>query len=155
MKKTQQIHTFIQAHPLAVVGMTDSNGNPWATAMYVGSDEDLTLYFMTKTNTAKHSYLAKNPDVSVVYVDELSQITVQIQGVARLIKTPAEAENVEKALTSITRNGEDWMTPLAKLNAGSYQLYAVDVTYGRMSSFGGKVMREGADFVEYGKGLEA
>lgn len=149
MQNIQAIHTFIQNNPLAVLCTITPEGKPWASVVYVGSDSQLTLYFMTKSATAKHRNLALNQSVAIAFADEENQTTLQVQGEVKPVSGNQEGDAAEEALTTLKRRGDDWIPPLLKLPRSETILYTIQVHYARLSDFGGRLMGEGAHVIEY------
>ena len=127
---------FIKFHPLGVLATVNTNGVPWTAAVYVASDDEFNLYFTTKAHTKKQANIAQNPAVSLVIVNEQKQATLQAQGEAKRITDPKEANVASTVLRRVTTDSEDWMPPIAKLDAGEYELYKIKVTYAALRVFG-------------------
>lgn len=130
------ISSYVAGHSLAVLTTIDEHGKPWGAAIYVGADSHFNLYFTTKSQTEKSKSIKRNPNVSVVIADEQHQSTLQLQGEARMVSDPLEAETASSAVRSVSVKSEDWMPPIAKLHAGEYELYKITVTYAKLRDFG-------------------
>ncbi len=140
---------FITENSLGTLGTVDQYGQPWGAVVYFGCDDNFNLYFTTKSETLKHQNIAQNPAISVVFANEENQITVQVRGTARLVLNNLEANSAADALTHAATKSRDWIPPLSKLDAGSYQLYKIQVNYARLSGFGDKRAGEEPDIIEY------
>lgn len=140
---------FVRAYPLGTLGMLDERGKPWGTAVYFGIDGHFNLYFTTKTGTAKHGYLQRNPAVSVVFVNEAKQETLQVQGEAAMADSTSQNREVEEALERIAPKTDDWTLPIVKLKEGGYELYKIDVHYAKLTWYGDKRQGEIPMTVEY------
>lgn len=145
----QQALEFVRAHPLGVLGMLNDKAKPWGVAVYFGVDSHLNLYFITKTGTAKHDYLQRNPEVSVVFVNEAKQETLQVQGEAVMADSSSQNREVEEALQRITPKTDDWALPIVKLKEGRHELYKVNVSYAKLTWYGDKRQGETPITVEY------
>lgn len=140
---------FVGYHPLGVLTTVDEKGIPWAAAIYVGSDDKFNLYFTTKSQTSKSANLRANPAVSLVIVNEQKQATLQAQGEARVVGSPQEANTASDVLRSISTGSEDWTPPIAKLDAGNYEMYKITVSYAALRVFGDKRKNEVPQEWEY------
>jgi uncharacterized protein YhbP (UPF0306 family) len=128
---------FINENPLGTIGSVNANGEPWGASVYFGCDANkFVLYFSTKDETKKHQNIQENPNVSVVFVNEEIQMTIQAQGVAEVVNTIEDATAAAEAFNATTRNTDDWKLPLEKMQAGGYELYKVTVKYARLTGFG-------------------
>lgn len=143
------LYMYVAQRSLAVLTTIDEAGKPWGAAVYVGVDHNFDLYFTTKSQTEKSRSIKQNPNVSVVIVDEGEQSTLQLQGEARVISDPYEAETASKAIREVSIKSDDWMPPIAKLHAGEYELFKVTVSYAKLRSFGDRRKGEGPKEWEY------
>lgn len=128
---------FIHENPLGTIGTINTAGEPWGAVVYFSCDaEKFTLYFATKNQTVKYQNIQENAQVSVVFVNEEIQTTIQLQGTAMLVEDSKEAVAAAEAFNKIVRKTDDWKLPLDKLPAGGYELCKVEVGYARLTGFG-------------------
>lgn len=141
---------FINENPLGTLGTISSAGEPWGAVVYFGCDAShFRLYFSTKNQTKKHQNIQENENVSVVFVNEAIQMTIQAQGKASLVASNQEANEAAEAFNTITRKTDDWKLPIAKIEAGGYELYKVEVAYARLTGFGDHREGEKPAIIEY------
>lgn len=145
----EKIISFIQKHPLVVVGTVGANNKPYGAAVYVGVDADLNLYFLTKSETDKSKNILKSPYVSVAVADETSQTTLKLRGEASRLVTPEEHEQALSALGAVNHKSGDWLPPLPKIHAGYYLVYKISPTYSNLSMYDNKSLEEGPAVVEF------
>lgn len=141
---------FIDENPLGILGTVNAAGEPWGAAVYFGCDTThFQLYFSTKDQTRKHQNIQENPKVSVVFTDEANQMTIQVHGRASLVNDNQEANAAADAFNTIVRKTDDWKLPIAKMDAGKYELYKIEVRYARMTGFGDHRKGEKPEVIEY------
>ena len=141
---------FINENPLGTLGSASLAGELWGAAVYFGCDPGgFVLYFSTKNETKKHKNIQENPQVSVVFVNEEIQMTIQALGSAEIVDNIEDATAAAEAFNATTRNTEDWKLPLEKMKAGGYELYKVVVEYARLSGFGDHREGEAPAVIEY------
>lgn len=147
--KKHQMLEFVRAHPLGTLGMLNDQDKPWGVVVYFGADSQFNLYFITKTSTAKHQYLQRNPEVSVVFMNEAKQETLQVQGEALMADSSSQNREVEEALRRIVPKTDDWTLPIVKLKEGKHELYKVVVSYAKLTWYGDKRQGETPTTIEY------
>lgn len=145
----EKLISFIQKHPLVVVGTVGANNQPYGAAIYVGVDADLNLYFLTKSETDKSINILENPYVSVAVADEASQTTLKLRGEASRLATPEEHEHALAALGTVNHKSSDWLPPLPKIQAGYYLVYKITPAYANLSMYDNKTIEEGPVSVEF------
>lgn len=131
----QTISTYINGHPLAVLSTIDPDGNPHGTTLYAGSDPQLNVYFMTKTQTNKARNIRENPAVSLTFSGEDHQTTLQITGHAVEVTVPNEGAAAFQILGSIRHGSEDFRLPISKFEAGPYIVFKVEVARALLTEY--------------------
>lgn len=145
----EKIVSFIQEHPLVVVGTVNANGWPYGAAVYVGVDAGLNLYFLTKSETDKSKNILENNHVSITVADEASQTTLKLRGEAGRLATPEEHEQALSALGAVKRGDGDWLPPLPKIHAGYYLVYKITTQYANLSVYENSNLEEGPEVIEF------
>ncbi|MDB5168614.1 MAG: hypothetical protein JWO55_872 [Candidatus Saccharibacteria bacterium] len=150
--KTREIMSkFINEHSFAVLSTINSKGHPHGTALYVGSDKDLNVYFMTKSGTAKSRYVDNDDMVALTFGDEAEQATLQLSGSVAEVYDPVEGAGAMDLLENLKHHSKDVRPPLSKLNAGSYLMFRVTPDWAHMVVYGGGSMVEGVQTYDYNR----
>jgi uncharacterized pyridoxamine 5'-phosphate oxidase family protein len=132
-----KIVTFLQEHPVGVLATVDSNGDPYATTLYFDVDSRMRVTFTTKQDTYKYKNIVKHGTVMLVVHEASKQIAVQIRGKAVELKDPAVQQAVYHAtLRAAQKTGEDVVPPIAKIAAGPYAAFAIEVETVRLTEYG-------------------
>lgn len=145
----QIIAAYVNSHPLAVLSTVDSNGDPHGSTLYAGSDREVNLYFMTKSQTRKAQNIQANPSVSLTFSGEDHQTTLQVSGQASQITVPDEGSLAFQILGAIRHNSEDFRLPISKLEAGPYVVFKVTVIHALLTQYEHANRIDGVVTVEY------
>ncbi len=133
----QEAETFIDHHPLAVVAIDRKRQAPYAAAVFIVRDDDLNLYFITKTETEKYKALKERDQVSVTISDFHAQKTIQAEGTANEITADGTlTEEIFKKLAHIKPPGNmNWLPPIIKLKAGDYAVIQIEISKMRLANY--------------------
>ena len=134
-----KIVDFLDSHPIGVLATVDDNAHPDASTIYFSTNKDLKVTFTTKRDTKKHQNINNKSKVILVVYDAESQSAVQVRGAAVEETDPAVAQTIyHGTLRASKHTGDDTVPPIAKISAGPYVAYSIDV--------------EAVSFAEYGWG---
>ena len=94
----------------AVIATSDRDGIPHAATVYYYLDRELTFYFLTATGTTKYDHLVTNPHTAIVVGTGPAEITIQGQGMSRLLKKGSNEEAVAmvKIKKRLTEHDGTW-----------------------------------------------
>ena len=145
----QVISEYINDHPLAVLSTVDSNGRPHGTNLYVGSDDRLNAYFMTKIGTGKAQNIQNNPSIALTFSGEEHQTTLQISGTAVEVTVPDESASAFQVLGSLRHESRDFRLPISKIDAGPYIVFRVRVEDAILTEYEHSNQLDGIVRVEY------
>lgn len=105
-----------------------------SAAMYYIADENLNIYFHTRTNSEKYNNIKNNTTVTFVVYKENPALTLQIKGKAVIIEDVTEALDVfSKLLERTTKSG--LTPPLLKLEQSEVALIKITPTWARFGNF--------------------
>lgn len=111
----------------AVLATADEGGRPHASAVLIDSDEDFTVYFMTREKTDKHHDLTVRPEISLT-VGMTSPIYLQITGRAERITEPKQFSAIAERLARVGASVENFWPPLARMGPSPLVAYRVRPT---------------------------
>lgn len=147
----EKMSTFINEHSFTVLSTINDKGHPHGTAIYAGSDKDLNIYFMTKSGTAKSSYVDNDDMVALTFGDEAEQAALQISGSVAEVYDPAEGDAAMEMLENLKHTSKDVRHPISKVNAGSYIIFRVTPDWAHMVVYGGGSMGGGVLTYDYNR----
>ena len=128
-----------------VIGTVSENSTPETSTMYYIQDNDLNIYFVTRSGSRKYKNITKNPHVSFVISSEHPPKTIQLEGVAGEVLDPNEqVDYFNKLIAKITESSA--MPPVEQIVAGEMVFMKMTTTWARLGNF--IVMKEGDKFIE-------
>jgi len=130
-----KIMNYIDHNPAAVVGTINADGTPHGSVVYACALDDQKVCFMTKNLTQKYVNINKRPRVSLTFCNEKENSTLQASGVATVLNDAPQIDAVMDKLTRIHARGAEWLPPISKLRAGSYEVIGVDLTSARLAEY--------------------
>ena len=141
-EQRHKIYEFLKQHPVGVLATVDANGNPHASTVYFGVDDQLNVTFTTKRGTEKHANIVRHDTIMLVAYDAANQSAVQASGKAVEITDQQEVLDIFRSTLQATqKTGDDEVPPIAKISAGPYVGYKITpdniwlTEYGKGSSF--------------------
>jgi general stress protein 26 len=133
----EKIIHFLKKNPVGVLATTDLAGDPHASTIYFTVDENLRITFTTKHDTYKYKNIAAHNTVMLVVFEAESQTAVQVSGKAIEIKDSKEQQAIyHGTLEAAAQTGEDVVPPVAKIAAGAYVGFAIDIKNIWLSDYG-------------------
>jgi general stress protein 26 len=135
--KREKIISFLNLHPVGVLACVDANGDPHASTIYFGVNNDLSINFTTKRDTMKYKNLALHNKVMLVVFDAARQAAVQVSGLAKEETDPEVAQKIYRGtLRAAEETGQDNVPPIAKIAAGPYVAFTIHPDDIQLSEYG-------------------
>jgi nitroimidazol reductase NimA-like FMN-containing flavoprotein (pyridoxamine 5'-phosphate oxidase superfamily) len=114
---------FLKHHHMGVLSTVSAEGEPWGSAITFAFDDDLTFYFMTRSDTLKFKNIESHPSVALTVADEEQQITVQAIGKVSRVDAKDYIDVAFKKLASVKPRGDyQWVPPVIKVHKGDYMI---------------------------------
>ncbi len=127
MVHKKEIFDFLSAHPFCVLSTFTDDKKIHSTAMFGIAEENFTVILTSKTSTQKFDHIASNPDITLLFFDQINLVSVEIQGVAEFIIDVPEASEVlltiQKRLVGM--DGKQWTPPAAQIDGHQYAMIRV------------------------------
>lgn len=137
LEQRNVIISFLQKFPVGVLATCSDNGSPQASAIYVGCDDNLRLTFTTKQGTGKYDSFKRDNRLVLVVFDAASQTSVQVYGRATELDDPVAVQRVFQAtIGAAGQTGTDIVPPIAKVAAGPYAGFEIEVDTIKLSEYG-------------------
>jgi general stress protein 26 len=123
----QKIYNFLSESPVCVLSTVNDDGTPYSTTIYIYPADDLSVYFLSKSETKKIENIKKNDAVMLVSYDAKSQTNIQVSGKATEVKDESSSKEIFAKIIEATKkvSGAD-IPPVSKLFAGYYVVYKVE-----------------------------
>ena len=87
----QFIRRWLKGHKYCVIA-TSCQGKPWAATVNYTVDDDLNVYISTHPDSLKFQNILKNPTVCLVVDSQTREGTLQMQGIAKPLKSKGRRE---------------------------------------------------------------
>lgn len=133
---------------LGVISTTTTNNTPQSAVVYFSYDENLNIYFTTRTNSRKYTNLTQNPHVSFVIFNGALSETIQIEGSASFITDPGEQAALFSEVIEIATNYNS-QPPVDQLGESEIAFVKITTSWARIGNF--EVSRIGDVFEEVTK----
>ena len=152
----KQVLDFLRQRKHAGISTVTSKGSPEAATIYYGVDKHFNFYFPTGTLSRKFKNIQKNPHVALAITDTKKLITIQMEGVAKVIhKIKKNGEPIQiltKALTPDLRETLqslwDPVPPVIKMKNGDLAILQVEIKWVRYADFSLPVKETGGEYYE-------
>lgn len=134
--KNIRMLNFLNDHKSGVLATVSLDSMPHASVIYYHIDNSFAVTFLSKARTQKSEDIKQNSHALLVVYDEVSQTTVQVQGVVTEMTDSKEVTHVfRNTLRSSLNSSEAGIPPIAKLNAGQYVAYKLQPSEIRMAVY--------------------
>lgn len=132
----ERVREFLREQNVGVLSTISADGSPDAAVVYMAINDDLTLSFMTKANTTKHTNIQKDNRVAITIFEPKYQTTVQIKGNAKVVNSRKGQQKIFDELLEISmQSSGEGMPPITKMKDDEYVAYQVTPTFMRMAVF--------------------
>lgn len=150
MTTQEQIQTFLknEKQRLGVLSTISATGTPQSAFIYYAFDEDLNIYFITRTESRKYINIKNNPNVAFVVGTETPPQTLQIEGTASVLERPEDFSFLFSDLVKMTVE-RHFVPPITQMtNSGDVFFMKITPTWVRLGNF--EIRRNGEMFEEIG-----
>jgi general stress protein 26 len=120
-----KVLNFLHGNKLASLATASKSGEPHSTTVFFVADNDLNLYFITKSNTKKVNNISEN-NLVAMSIGQQPPIYIQLYGQAELI---SDVKTKNEKMNELARVSADmieiWPPILRMLNEEEYLLYKI------------------------------
>lgn len=127
---------YVEHNPAAVLSTIGDDG-PLGAVVYVVVASHGTLCFVTKNQTRKYANIMKHPEVSLTFFNEKEGTTLQATGQAFVAANTDLKDYVLEKMRKVHAIMAEWLPPITKLADGEYVVIGIELTYARLTEFGG------------------
>jgi hypothetical protein len=132
----QRMYDFLFGTSIGVLSSTDPDGDPHGAVIYFTINRDFEVSFLTKSETKKYDNLIHNNHVMLTVFEPFTQTTAQITGMAREVKAGFDMNEIAgRVLGTSLQTSDAGLTPLSKLEAGSYVAFRIEPVQIRMAVY--------------------
>lgn len=134
--KKQRIYDFLVDTAIGVLSSTGPDGDPHGAVIYYTINKDFEASFLTKSGTKKYDNLLHNNHVMLTVFEPITQTTVQLTGVATEVKEGFAMNQIAaRVLGTSLKTSDAGLTPLSKLDAGSFVAFKIEPVQVRMAVY--------------------
>lgn len=134
--RKQRIFDFLFTTSIGVLSTADPDGDPHGAVIYYTINRDFEVAFLTKLETKKYDNLVHNSHVMLTVFEPLTQTTVQVTGVAKEVKNGSAMNGIAaRVLGTSLKTSKAGLTPLSKLEAGSFVAFTIEPVQVRMAVY--------------------
>lgn len=127
---------FMKTHHSGTLATSDIAGNPYASVVYYGFNDDLTVCFATKSETQKYKNIEENKNVAFVIYDEVAQLSMQISGTVKIVQDEDTRRDIIRTMFQKSAQiSKRELPPAEKLYAGEYVALKLTPTVMRMAVY--------------------
>lgn len=137
-KSKSEVYSIIKSLAIAVLSTVSSEGKPHAAVIYFVADEDLSFYFLTKSDTKKSQNLEAKNNAALTIIFPESPKTIQASGNVSEIEEAKMYTQIMNKISEENAKGNNfyWPPPLSKLDSsGDLILYKFTPEWLRFADF--------------------
>ncbi len=117
----KQVELFLSKHQMGVLSTAGMEHTVWGAAIYFVADDDLNIYFVTRTGSFKYKNIKVQPYAALTVTDSESQVTVQLSGEVSRMSIEKYMDIFFNRLADVRPDGDyHWAPPVDKVNKGNY-----------------------------------
>jgi len=106
---------FLKKHSAGVLSTVSTDGKAHGSAIYYVVDDDFNVYLITLKTSRKFGNLSANPFVALTVGTQDVPQTVQLEGVASMLRHPEEISAHAADLLKVLTSNSTYYAPLTKL----------------------------------------
>lgn len=145
----KKILEYLAKHRVIALSTSDTHNILHSAAVYVYAKEPKEWFILSKLDTKKMRNLSKQPRFSAVVFDRHdSNSTLQARGIASKVEDRDTIGETMTAMAKIYGTENDYLPPIAKIEAGQYVVVKLSVEWLRFAGYGGAKAGSKDIFVE-------
>lgn len=133
----ERLLKFLENNHIGVLATANNLGKPHSAAVYITSDQDLNMYFVTRKGTQKSRNLQDNNHAAITIYNAKLQTTLQAEGTAIEVTQSQKMQWIFNDIWRIaTQTGPNNSPPQAQLiGSGDYVAYKISAPSLRLAAF--------------------
>lgn len=133
-----QITSYIDSHPIAIVGTINDDGTPHASAVYIFNVSHHTVCFVTRNLTRKYQNIFDRPEVSLTIYDDHDVSTLQANGQAFIANDEHMLTYAQQKIEQMYKIRADTLSPIDKMEgSGDFVLIGVELHKAKLTTYQG------------------
>jgi hypothetical protein len=145
----KRAYTFLIQNPMGILSTAGGAGTVWGAAVYFLPDEDLNIYFVTRTGTFKYKNIETQPFAALTVADEEKQITVQLSGTIDRMPINKYMDVFFDKFAAMRSEGDyQWAPPVDKVHEGNYMPLQLTPSRLQYADYGRRRIEVHGDYIE-------
>ncbi len=145
----KRVHAFLKEHQVGVLSTAGEAGTAWGAAVYFVTDDDLNIFFVTRTGTFKYKNIEAQPFAALTVVDNETQVTVQLSG--EILKMPINKYMhvfFDKFAAMRPEGDYHWAPPVDKVHEGNYMPLQLTPSHLQFADYGKHRIEVNGNYIE-------
>lgn len=144
-----RVHAFLKKHQMGILSTAGEAGTVWGAAVYFVTDDDLNIYFVTRTGTFKYKNIEAQPFAALTVADSETQITVQLSGeISRMPIQKYMDVFFDKFLAMRPEGDYHWAPPIDKVHEGNYMPLQLKPSHLQYADYGKRRIEVRGNYIE-------
>lgn len=152
MKTNETLQRLFSDQHLASIATISVDGKPHSSTVFYVVDDNMNLYFPTRSKSRKFENIQTNSSVSVDITDEQRMQTIQIQGTAEEIEDPKMTMQLIERLLSASGDQHislgKWIPPIKQMREGHFAIIKVTPDWMRLGDFSEEAQKSGVNYTQ-------
>lgn len=145
----KRAHAFLKKHQMGVLSTASEAGTVWGASVYFLTDDNLNIYFVTRSETFKYKNIEAQPFAALTVTDSEAQITVQLSGKITTMPVKKYMDVFFDKFAAMRPEGDyHWAPPVDKVHKGSYMPLQLTPSHLQYANYGKRRIEVYGDYIE-------
>ncbi|MEO7364205.1 MAG: pyridoxamine 5'-phosphate oxidase family protein [Candidatus Saccharimonadales bacterium] len=145
----RRVHEFLKKHQSGVLSTAGDAGSVWGATVYFVTDDDLNIYFVTRTGSFKYKNIQTQPFAALTVSDGEAQITVQLSGEVSQMPINKYMDIFFDKFAAMRPEGDfDWAPPVDKVHEGNYMPLQLTPSRMQYADYGKRRIEVRGNYIE-------
>jgi nitroimidazol reductase NimA-like FMN-containing flavoprotein (pyridoxamine 5'-phosphate oxidase superfamily) len=138
------IVSFLRRHSLGTLATVGEGSLPELACVYVYMEDNLRMYFITKTKTRKLKNILAHDGATFLVTDERTFTSIEVVGKVSVVQDTLDFARIFDAFHTLfaRRPGKKWLPPITQISAGKYVACQLTPTVIRYRTFNTSIQNE-------------
>ena len=145
----KKVRSFLKKHHMGILSTAGDQGTAWGAAVYFVADDDLNIYFVTRTGTHKYKNIETQPFAALTVSDSENQITVQLSGAVERMPINKYMDIFFDKFAAMRPEGDyEWAPPVDKVHEGNYMPLQITPSHLQYADYGKHRIENRGNYIE-------
>jgi hypothetical protein len=134
---------------MGILSTAGAVGTVWGAAVYFLADDDLNIYFVTRTGTFKYKNIEAQPFAALTVADSEAQITVQLSGKVSAMPIQKYMDIFFNKFAAMRPEDDyQWAPPVDKVHEGNYMPLQLTPSHMQYADYGERRLEVHGNYIE-------